>query len=118
MPKISQRLPIGSVVRITHADVPVMIVGQMPLLKQDGIGEGYCDYSAVLGPVGYDGQNMLFFNQEDIVDVIFIGFVDLNFQRYLNDVAHFHEETDLTQLHPEMRITLMDTSEEGSDNEH
>lgn len=67
-------LPIGSVVRLKKGDVLLMIVGRAQLFNQNS-KIGYFDYSATLYPQGIDGsQEFVFFNIEDIDEVIFEGY--------------------------------------------
>lgn len=74
MSKDKYILPIGTVVSLQEGDVFLMIVGRAQLFNQDGV-IGYFDYSATLYPQGLDGnQEFIFFNKEDVKEVIFEGF--------------------------------------------
>lgn len=74
MSKNKYILPIGSVVSLQEGDVLLMIVGRAQLFNQNGV-IGYFDYSATLYPQGLDGnQEFIFFNKEDVKEVIFEGF--------------------------------------------
>ena len=40
----------------------------------------------------------MFFNKEDIERVIFLGYVDVDFQNFLNESDKFEETTELKKL--------------------
>ncbi|MGC7561306.1 DUF4176 domain-containing protein [Pasteurella sp. PK-2025] len=73
-------LPLGSVVTLKNAKTPAkfMIVVRNGLLSMDGV-MGYMDYVACLYPVGFQDKTH-YFNQEDISEVLFVGYVD-DFER-------------------------------------
>ena len=67
-------LPLGTVVRLKEGSLPIMIVGRAPLYEDNG-KMGYCDYAAVFYPQGLvDSSQFLFFNHEDIEEIIFEGY--------------------------------------------
>lgn len=76
-------LPIGSVVRVKDGTEPFMIINQCPVTEKDG-AQGYFDFGAVTLPLGLVNQNIIFFNKEDIDEVLFIGYIDRRFQEFLS----------------------------------
>lgn len=68
-------LPIGSVVKLNNGDVKLMILNRTPLYNQDG-KIGYFDYSACVYPAGKVEEQVYFFNNENIEEVYFRGYVD------------------------------------------
>lgn len=68
-------LPIGSVVRLNNGDIKLMIMSRAPLHNQDGV-IGYFDYAACVYPQGQTDQQAYFFNQEDIEEIYFKGYID------------------------------------------
>ena len=76
-------LPIGSVVRVKEGAEPFMIVNQCPVTEKNGT-QGYFDFGAVTLPLGLVNQNIIFFNKEDIDEVLFIGYIDRRFQEFLS----------------------------------
>ena len=76
-------LPIGSVVRVREGLEPVMIVNHCPVTEKDG-KQGYFDFGAVSLPLGLINQNIIFFNKEDIDEVLFFGYIDRRFQDFLS----------------------------------
>lgn len=64
-------LPIGTVVLLTNGDQPIMITARA--VEFDG-GETR-DYSAVLYPYGYLGDEHIYsFNHDDIASVVYMGY--------------------------------------------
>ena len=75
-------LPIGSVIRVKDSTEPLMIVNQCPVTEKDGV-QGYFDFGGVTLPVGLIDQRLIFFNKEDIEEVLFVGYIDRRFQDFL-----------------------------------
>ncbi len=68
-------LPIGSVVRLKNGDIKLMILNRAPLYNQNGV-VGYFDYSACIYPAGKIEEQVYFFNEENIEEVYFKGYID------------------------------------------
>ena len=84
---MKEYLPIGTVVLLKGGEKKVMIYGRKQLAVDDS---GEYDYIACLYPEGNinDDYNFLF-NNEDIDEVIFKGYVDSeeeDFQKVLNEM--------------------------------
>ncbi|AND78530.1 DUF4176 domain-containing protein [Streptococcus pantholopis] len=92
-----QQLPVGSVVNISDEAANVVIIGQFPVVENDG-DKGYYDFVGVTLPIGYDAKTLLFFNKEDINNVIFLGYIDAAFQSFLKEADSFEKETRLQKL--------------------
>lgn len=73
-------LPIGTVVRVKDGSQSLMITTLFPVAEKDG-QKGYFDFGAVPLPLGVVGQDLAFFNKEDIDEVLFLGYVDVSFQQ-------------------------------------
>ena len=97
-----EQLPIGTIVNVLDEPYDIAIIGQYSIIEKDG-KKGYYDFVGAIIPVGYDAQNLLFFNKEDINNIVFLGYTDLNFQKFLNESHKFEETTDLTKL-PALKI--------------
>ena len=73
--KKQELLALGSIVVLNGGYKKIMIIGRMQL---QGKEEKLWDYLGVLYPEGYLGDNYKFlFNNEDISEVIFEGYSDL-----------------------------------------
>ncbi|MBC8557478.1 DUF4176 domain-containing protein [Jutongia hominis] len=77
--KKNKYLPIGSVVILKEGELKVMITGRQQVRTTDNTE---FDYVGCLYPQGTDGENVLLFNAEDIVLVVFIGYQDLDELHY------------------------------------
>ena len=75
-------MPIGTVVRVKDGSQSLMITTLFPITEKDG-QKGYFDFGAVPLPLGVVGQDLAFFNKEDIDEVLFLGYVDVSFQQLL-----------------------------------
>lgn len=91
-------LPIGSVVRLKKGNQKIMIINRGALFNKEGT-IGYFDYSACLYPYGQTEQTVAFFNEEDIEEIYFKGYVDENeeilmkeYEKKISDVPYqkFH----------------------------
>lgn len=71
-------LPIGSVVRLkkTKDDTWAMITARTALYKKSNGEIGYLDYAGCLYPEGQIDNELVFFNTEDIDEVLFKGYID------------------------------------------
>ncbi|HFR3425709.1 TPA: DUF4176 domain-containing protein [Streptococcus suis] len=86
-----KHLPIGSVVRLKNLDRDLMIVGLFPVVEKEG-EQRYFDYTATYLPIGSVHQDNAFFNKEDIEEVIFIGYIEINFQQLLANYEEMVEK--------------------------
>lgn len=68
-------LPLGSIIILKKDDQKLMIISRTPLYNNEGT-IGYFDYSGCVYPQGQINQQMYFFNEEDIEQVIFEGYRD------------------------------------------
>lgn len=68
-------LPIGSIVRLKNGEQKIMITSRGALFNNDGV-VGYFDYSACVYPYGQTDQTVHFFNEQDIDEIYFKGYVD------------------------------------------
>lgn len=73
-------LPIGSVVILKESEKKVMIVG----VGQVGSGDNHIwDYAGVLFPEGYvDADTLFLFDNEQIAQVYFLGYQDIEQQNF------------------------------------
>lgn len=92
-----QQLPIGSVVNILEDNITVVIIGQFPVVETE-FGKGYFDFVGAIPPIGFDPKNNIFFNKEDINGVVFLGYVDIEFQNFIEKAEEFEKTTPLEKL--------------------
>ena len=76
-------LPVGSVVKLEEANKKLMIIG---ILQKNGDGEVY-DYFGCPYPEGFlDADNIFLFNHNDIEDISFIGYDDIERQLFIKNL--------------------------------
>ncbi|UQS84348.1 DUF4176 domain-containing protein [Bombilactobacillus thymidiniphilus] len=74
-------LPIGSIVYLEDSSQKVMLLNVGPVVEQNGV-EVYFDYSGAIYPAGLDPEQVYYFNQEDIAEVVFEGYQDEDSERF------------------------------------
>ncbi|AXJ12903.1 DUF4176 domain-containing protein [Streptococcus pluranimalium] len=74
-----RHLPIGTVVRVKDVDVNLMINSLFPIVNKSD-KQGYFDFGAVTLPLGAVSEESIFFNKDDIDEIIYLGYVDVSFQ--------------------------------------
>ncbi|MCR4746522.1 MAG: DUF4176 domain-containing protein [Lachnospiraceae bacterium] len=86
-------LPIGSVIRAVNGEKTLMICARILTPAED---DTIYDYGAYLFPEGAGRSEELYlFNQEDIAEVLFIGFQDfqeLDYRSKLNSLGELKVE--------------------------
>ncbi|QEH67855.1 DUF4176 domain-containing protein [Cellulosilyticum sp. WCF-2] len=87
---MEQILPIGSIVRLNNGNQKLMIINRAPLYNNEG-SIGYFEYSGCLYPNGQTNQNVFFFNEENIAEVLFMGYSDEDEEKFC---TMFKEEID------------------------
>ncbi len=77
-------LPIGSVVLLKNADKRLMIIGRLQTVRGD---DRIFDYSACYYPEGMlSNDTIVFFNDDDIDTLFFVGFQDPEELRFREEV--------------------------------
>ena len=90
--KVSELLPIGSVIWLRDAKRPLMIFG---IKQSDMETDKEYDYTGVLYPEGSMGQESQFlFQHEDIEIVVFRGYEDENREAFIKSLEEFFEQRE------------------------
>ncbi|EOB3457214.1 DUF4176 domain-containing protein [Enterococcus hirae] len=77
-------LPIGSIVLLKEGLQKLMIVGRGTIYTDQETGKDtFADYMAVLYPTGLNPETTIFFNHENIDQVVFRGYSDEEELRFL-----------------------------------
>ena len=88
---IRDLLPIGSIVRLKNTGKKLMIFGIKQLDTKNP--EVEFDYIGVLYPEGNIGSNFNYlFNHEDIEEVVYKGYEDEDFHKFIDTVAKAYGE--------------------------
>ncbi|WP_102707840.1 DUF4176 domain-containing protein [Terribacillus saccharophilus] len=74
-------LPIGSIVYLNEGTSKLMILNRGPIIELNGEQKMF-DYSACVYPQGLVADSVLYFNEENIDEVIFEGFKDSDEDRF------------------------------------
>jgi hypothetical protein len=89
---MKQFLPVGTIVLLEGGDKRLMIYGIMQINPADS--KQY-DYIGCLYPEGFVGtEHNYLFNNEDIKNVVFIGFVDGEQQTFRARLGEFLKEQE------------------------
>ncbi len=76
--------PLGTVVYLQEGNEKIMIIGRGVVFADQETNEDvYTDYMGCLYPSGVNPENAIFFNHENIDEVIFEGFRDDSEERFL-----------------------------------
>lgn len=90
---IKELLPIGSVVLLKDAKKRMMITGIRQTGKENP--EKEYDYVGVLYPEGHIGEEYNFlFDREDVEQVFFRGFEDIERQEFINKLEEYYQKED------------------------
>lgn len=77
-----KHLPLGTVVKIVGSSENYMIVSQFPAVAINQ-KNGYFDFGGVPLPIGLSSKNVVFFNLDDISEILFVGYIDKEFQGFM-----------------------------------
>ena len=92
MNKSKKLLPLGSIVYLEEGTQKIVIVGRGAIFEDPETGEQvFADYMGSLYPTGLQTNSTLFFQHENIDEVVFEGYHDDEEDRFLK-VYHEWEE--------------------------
>ena len=113
---IKDLLPIGSIVLLKDTPKKIMVNG----VKQraaEGEDEQVYDYCGVPYPEGNIGaEYTIMFNQDDIEDVIFRGFENIERDYFLNELMKFYEPENAVDIPAEPLQEELDAEKLGPGN--
>jgi len=90
-----QLLPVGSVILLKEAQKRLMIIGVDQVHPET---EEAFDYSSVFYPEGNLGEgSTVLFNHEDIDQVYFVGYSDIERQQFIAELKQVAEELDVKE---------------------
>ncbi|OUN99636.1 hypothetical protein B5F98_00190 [Pseudoflavonifractor sp. An44] len=89
--KIRDLLPIGSIVRLKDGEKRLMING---IMQSDASGDGKeYNYLGILYPEGHIGDQFQYlFNHEDIKEIVFRGYEDIERTEFLDKLTKLYEQ--------------------------
>jgi hypothetical protein len=87
-------LPIGSIVYLNEGTSKLMILNRGPIIELEGEQKMF-DYSACVYPQGLIADSVLYFNEENIDEVIFEGFKDSDEDRFHSLYKQWLDENEI-----------------------
>ena len=84
-------LPLGSIVYLADGNQKLVIIGRGMIIEQDGADVVF-DYTGSVFPDGLNPEEIYYFNQEDIDEVIFEGYRNDEEERYVKLYADWREK--------------------------
>ena len=78
-------IPLGSIVLLNDGVKKLMIIARAITIK-NGDEEFYFDYGAVFYPEGLIGDELAYFNKDDIAKVVAEGYVDSDEEQMINNI--------------------------------
>ena len=76
--------PLGTVLYLQEGNEKIMIIGRGVVFNDQETNEDvYTDYMGCIYPSGVNPENAIFFNQENIDEVIYEGYKDESEKRFL-----------------------------------
>ena len=95
MNKSKDLLPLGSIVYLEEGTQKLVIVGRGVIFDDPDTGEPVlADYMGVLYPQGFQTESTLFFQHDNIDQVVFEGYKDEEEERFM--VVYHDWEANLT----------------------
>lgn len=86
--------PLGSVVYLKQSKDKIMIISRGAIYGEDD-EERYYDYMGCVFPQGFDKERTLFFNNDNIDDVIFEGYSDEDEKRLVHLYTEWTKTTNV-----------------------
>lgn len=84
-------LPLGSIVYLADGNQKVVIIGRGMIVNQEGADVVF-DYTGSFFPEGLNPEEIYYFNEEDIDEVIFEGYRNDEEERYVKLYLQWLEE--------------------------
>lgn len=82
-------LPMGSIVRLKESNKKLMIIGRQQ--KRTDTNKIF-DYLAIFYPIGTIDNNVILFNEEDIDELVFRGYCDIEEQEFVKFLNNSNEQ--------------------------
>lgn len=92
-------LPLGSIVKIRGSIRKTMIIGRGLLTAVDGKAL-FFDYGGVLYPEGIMGDQIIYFNHQDVEEVVYKGYENEENEQMKKQLNHWVENSDAERGNP------------------
>lgn len=90
-------LPLGSII-ILKGGVQKIVINARGLVTAATTPPGYFDYGGSLYPQGIIGDQILYFNHEDIAKVVFEGYTDDDDKMVVDNINEWYRESDYQKV--------------------
>lgn len=90
-------LSLGSVVYLKDGNQPILIIGRGQVITIND-NQYFCDYTGCPFPNGINQDGNLYFNEENIDEVLFEGFCNEAEERYASLLEREMKETTIEKL--------------------
>ncbi|MBK0084293.1 DUF4176 domain-containing protein [Lactococcus sp. S64] len=84
-------LPIGSIIYLSEGNQKIMILNRGPIVEQNE-EKVLFDYTGAIYPNGLDPEQVYYFNDEDIDEVVFEGYKDGEEKRFIELYSKWREK--------------------------
>lgn len=102
---INDMLPIGSIVYLKEGTSKIMILNRGPILEVEDEKQMF-DYSGCIYPQGLVPDNVFYFNQENIDQVVFEGFKNEEEERFQNLYSDWKQQNKEAFIKGEVKEPL------------
>ncbi len=89
-------LALGTIVYMKNSNEKIMVISRGAIYGE-AEEECYYDYVGVKYPVGFDQNQTVFFNHDNVDEVIFYGYTDSDEERFLQLYDSWQQSTTITK---------------------
>ena len=99
MTNTKELLPLGSIVYLEDGTQKILIVGRGAIFDDPDTGKQvFADYMGALYPEGLQANSTLFFQHENIDEVVFEGYRDEEEERFLKVYHEWEENLEIPRV--------------------
>lgn len=96
--KTEKLLPLGSIVLLKEGMQKLVVVGRGAVYEEPQTGkEKFSDYMGVIYPTGVNPETTIFFEHENIDEIVFEGYSDEEEERFLKVYSEWKENLDIVK---------------------
>lgn len=102
---------LGSVVKLNGGEYKAIIIARGVVVNTE-LGRKYFEYGACLYPHGFMGENILYFNNEDIEKILYQGFSDQDDEKMLISIDEWYKNNKFEKGSVKELISLKEKKNE------
>lgn len=92
---MEQLLPLGTIIYLHQSREKIMIISRGAIYGDDE--EEYFDYLGCIYPTGIDKEHTIFFNHDNVDQVIFKGYYDESEERFAKLYYNWQAQTNIVK---------------------